>query len=153
MRPEPEGAAFKLNWLRGKTADQEGSASTSEEVFFGVSIDTIERLFRSQRCYLVEPKINNGGGGQVSGQVWQWLERSQSWASGFSSSLMAPPLLRRTLLATAIVDVKGEACFWGIRIRHTRTKAVTTVGAEGAEGSRKMPRQGKIRCQYEPNKA
>ena len=44
--------------------------------------------------------------------------------------------LRRTLLATAIVDVKKEACFWGIRLRYTRTKTVTTVGAGGAEGSR-----------------
>ena len=36
---EPKGAAFKLDWLRGKTADQEGTASTSEEAFFGVSLN------------------------------------------------------------------------------------------------------------------
>ena len=68
IRPEPEGAAFKLNWLRGKTADQEGSASTSEEA----SLDTISAeqndCFIHNGRYLVEPKINNGDR-QVGGQV------------------------------------------------------------------------------------
>jgi hypothetical protein len=72
IRPEPEGEAFKLNWLRGKTADQEDSASTSEEAFFGASLDTISAeqndCFIHNGRYLVEPKINNGGG-QVGGQV------------------------------------------------------------------------------------
>ena len=66
LRPEPEGTAFKLNWLRGKTADQECSASTSEEPFFGASLDTISAEHNDR--YLVEPEINNGDG-QVGGQV------------------------------------------------------------------------------------
>lgn len=53
---------------------------------------------------------------------------------------------------TMIVDVKavfGAFVAHGVRV----IKAVTTVGAEGVEGSRKAPRQGKLRCQRGPNKA
>jgi len=106
IRPEPEGAAFKLNWLRGKTADQEGSASTSEEAFFGASLDTISAeqndCFIHNGRYLVEPKIGNGGGqvgGQVGGHVVAMVGAVDVVAViGIEVQLRAPPLYEEQYL-------------------------------------------------------
>jgi len=120
IRPEPEGAVFKLNWPRGKTADQEGSALTSEEAFFGASLDTISAeqndCFIHNGRYLVEPKINNGGG-QVGGQVVAMAGAVDVVVViGIALQLFSQGAASFTKSNTCYDDdSRREGCIWGIR--------------------------------------